>query len=774
MANEISNTPIPGQQPQTIPLSKIHDLPGVFNPKPVESKLGSMILSIQNNGVMEPVILRDRGDGQYQLLSGYRRRVASERAGKKDIPAFVYEMTMQEAIAYRKAVKDNPKAPIPGKLVDPAKSRDGEKPDMTEGKENGQMKIGAVDGQDKPADKDKDGEKPIEAVKDADAANKDGKAKDGKAPAAPSDKEQVNAGKDKQPDQPNAADKGKDNEKPAEAVKDADAAVKDGKAKDGEAPAALGDKEQTDAGKDKKPDQPDAADKDGEKPAENKVEAEHKPTVAELEAKAKAGEPINLSELADAQKREREAAKDDPAADKGKDQKQSNGRSRPKSTLRPTDTEAEKLKKGAAEKEADAPALETAVKGSASTAIKQVLEDRLDPPGKDALKSIPVPGDGESIFVTLHPAYLEKSPLNTFSVDTESENFKELCKSIELVGIKDPVLARFNAEGKLEILSGQRRHFAATTLNRAVPTIIQKIDDADAKILVADGNLHRDKISSYDLSRALRMKMEGMKQKAGRRKKGYAAAELQSDAKLAQEMGMSVPKLNRYIHLSEAVKGVCDLVDDGKLTISVASEIAYLKKGTQESIMHLMDLGYKPTNERIQRIKRAENSGKKPDEMMLRSILDDKDIAPKQPPQTPQQPSTETQQPSTATQAAPAVEVSQPSSAPAPETIPASPDVSTQTPGGMDAPAHAEQPTTEQKPETPTDGAKPDNADDITKGPQERPEETKIVLKGDRLRKYFPDVNMTPREIEESVYAALEERRQRQLRQQQKPQLLKR
>ena len=120
MPNEHSNTPSPGQQPQTIPLSQIHDLPGVFIAKPVENKLGSMILSIQNSGVKEPLILRDRGDGEYQLLSGYRRRKASELAKKKDIPAFVYEMTMQEAIAYRKAVKDNPKAPIPGKLVDPA------------------------------------------------------------------------------------------------------------------------------------------------------------------------------------------------------------------------------------------------------------------------------------------------------------------------------------------------------------------------------------------------------------------------------------------------------------------------------------------------------------------------------------------------------------------------------------------------------------------------------------------------------------------------------
>ena len=689
MANE-NSTPTPGQRPQTIPLSKIHDLPGVFNPKPVESKLGSMILSIQNNGVMEPVILRQREDGEYQLLSGYRRRVASDRAGKKNIPAFVYEMTMQEAITYRKAVRDNPKAPIPGKLVD-------------------------------PADKNKDGEKPAEAVK-PDAAEKDAKPEQPEKPDAP--------GKDV-----TAADKSKDGEKPVEADK-TDAAEKDGKPEQPEKPDAPV-KDATAADKSK----------DGEKPTEA-GETEHKITVAELEAKAKAGQPVNLSELADAQKREREAKED-----------------KPKGTLRPTNTEAEKLKKTAA-KEGDAPALEAAVKGSASTAIKQVLEDRLDPPTEDSLKSIPAPGDGESVFVTLHPAYLKKSPLNTFSVDTESENFKELCKSIELVGIKDPVLARFDSEGKLEILSGQRRHVAATKLNRAVPTIIQKIDDADAKILVADGNLHRDKISSYDLSRALRMKMEGMKQKAGRRKKGYSASELQSDAKLAQEMGMSIPKLNRYIHLSEAVKGVCDHVDEGSLTVSVASEIAYLKKNTQESILHLMNLGYKPTNERIQRVKRAENSGNKVDEMTLRSILDDKDIAPKQQPTPPAQ------------QPTPTVSAQQPPSAPAPETIPKSPDVDAPTSGTPPMSTNTEQPTDGQTPATPAIGtgnaAKTEAEDDPFEGKQEQPEETKIVLKGDRLRKYFPDVSMTPRAIEESIYSALEERRQRQLHQQQKPPLLKR
>ena len=47
-------------------------------------------------------------------------------------------------------------------------------------------------------------------------------------------------------------------------------------------------------------------------------------------------------------------------------------------------------------------------------------------------------------------------------------------------------------------------------------------------------------------------------------------------------------------------------------------------------------------------------------------------------------------------------------------------------------------------------------------------------MTGDRLRKYFPDVSMTPREIEESVYSALEERRQRQMKEQQKAAIFKR
>ena len=743
MANEISKTPTQAKL-QVIPLSKIHDLPNVFIAKPQDKSLGSMVLSIESSGIKEPVILRQRDDGEYQLLSGYRRRRASELAKKPDIPAHVYEMTMQEAIAYRKAVKNNPNAPIPGKLLEPVPDKD-----MTKSAEAPAA----------PGDKTKEDKSPAapgDMTKDDKTPAAPGeKPKEDKAPAAPGDTTKD----DKTPAVP--GDKTKNDKTPAspgEKPKEDKAPAAPGeKPKEDKAPAAPGEKpkeDKTPAAPGEKPKEDKAPAAPGDTPKEDKAPAapgdtpkedktpaapgeKDTPTVAELEAQAKSGQPISLTDLANADKAEREAQKggtaetDPPGQDKGE-------------------------------------ALTAAKEGPAGTAITQIFEKRLTAPDEAARKTLPTPKEGESYFITLHPAYLEKSSYNNFSVDVESENFKELLKSIELVGIKDPVLARFNEKGGLEILSGQRRHIAATMLNQAIPTIIQKIGDADAKIIVADGNLHRDKISSYDLSRALRMKMEGMKQKAGRRKKGFSANELQSDAKLAQEMGMTVSKLNRLIRMSEAIKGVCDLVDEGKLSISTAAEMSALKPKTQESVLHLLDLGYKTTTDRIIRMKKAEGEGKKLDEMELRKILDDKDIAPKQP-----EPVQQPDAPTTGAAPEPAGEL-----APQPP-IPASPDVP-QTP---DTPPAADIPPWEEPEKAPApeqgaepsahDAPAPERDDDPFKGTQERPEVTKVILTGDRLRKYFPDVSMTPREIEESVYSALEERRQRQMKEQQKAAIFK-
>ena len=733
------------RKPQIVPLAKIHDLPGVFIPKVQDKAYGGLVTSIQVSGVKEAVILRLREDGEYQLVDGYRRRRASELAKKKDIPALVYKMTLQEAIEYHKKVKGQPTLPVPGVLVNPPTETQeplkGDKAPETEKKS--EQAIPAAPGKkaDEPAPKAEQPapkeSKPPEAEKKPEQATPavPGKKADEPAPKAeqPAPKESKPPEAEKKPEQATPATPGKKADEPAPKVEQAipqeGKALEEKKPEQAVPPAAPGKKADEPAHKAEQ-----TAPKEGKSP-----EAEKKPeqTIPAAPSK-KADEP--------APKAEQPAPKEGktPGAEK-----------KPETVVK---------------------AVGMAAKGPAGTQITQVFEDRLSPPDDKELKNLPTPKDGESYFIVLHPGYLEKSKFNTVSVDQNSEDYRELKKSIELNGVKDPVLTRINPDGGLEILSGQRRHMIARELNYPVPAIIQKIDDADAKILVSDGNLHRPKISTYDLSRTLRMKMEGMKQKAGRRKKGFTAEELNSDEKLAKEMGMSVSKLNRIIRLSEASKEVCNRVDDGTLPLSAASALSFLKPENQDVALHLTDLGYKLPTERIEYLKKVEKAGKL-DEMTMRKVLDGENVL--EPPKVVSFPGTETPQPTKAAPPSnvPTHEIIPPAPTPGPEPskektpvepagVSVAPEPVATTP--TTTPPAAPTPTT-----TPTPPEKPAQEKDPFKGEQERPEYTKVILAGDRLRRYFPDVNMTPRQIEESVYEALEERRQRLEKQKQKEAILK-
>lgn len=422
---------------------------------------------------------------------------------------------------------------------------------------------------------------------------------------------------------------------------------------------------------------------------------------------------------------------------------------------------SDKAKKPAAKGKASAPKEDipvgTVAVGPTGTTITKILESELNPPTAKGKKSLPVPGEGEAFSVILHPAFLKKADINTFSVDREADDFKELHKSIERFGVKDPVLARIGADGELEILSGQRRHLIASELNYPVPTIIQQLDDDDARILVADGNLHREHISTYDQARALRMKADSMKRKAGRRSKSDNIPRMDTDEILAKEMGMSTSKLNRLMKLSEATKGVCELVDEGTLAPSIAYNIAFLTPQVQDMVVDLIGINIKVSNENTNRLKEVAKTEKLNPEK-IRGVLEGRYPPPKV---------VESPKP-IETARAPA-HTSTPSMAPA--RIPKSPDVP--------VPPKADNAVTfpaavEKMPELPQTEVHKIPAAKIPE-PQDKENSyvTKIVLTGDRLRKYFPDVSMTPREIEDSVYDALEERRQRQEKAKQKAEIFK-
>lgn len=77
----------------TVPLAKVTSNP--FQPRKEfdETALEELTQSIRQQGVITPITVRRMPDGSYQLIAGERRTKAAQRAGLKEIPAYIRTAT---------------------------------------------------------------------------------------------------------------------------------------------------------------------------------------------------------------------------------------------------------------------------------------------------------------------------------------------------------------------------------------------------------------------------------------------------------------------------------------------------------------------------------------------------------------------------------------------------------------------------------------------------------------------------------------------------------
>ena len=81
-----------------IPLSEIDDFPG--HPYRVldDEDMQNLMESIRDRGVITPAMVRKKDDGRYEMISGHRRKHASERLGLETLRCEVVEVSRDEAI----------------------------------------------------------------------------------------------------------------------------------------------------------------------------------------------------------------------------------------------------------------------------------------------------------------------------------------------------------------------------------------------------------------------------------------------------------------------------------------------------------------------------------------------------------------------------------------------------------------------------------------------------------------------------------------------------
>ena len=217
-------------------------------------------------------------------------------------------------------------------------------------------------------------------------------------------------------------------------------------------------------------------------------------------------------------------------------------------------------------------------------------------------------------FKVLKTKDLYPFPDNPFHV-AEDETLSELAESIKEFGIVTPIITRPKEDGNgYEVIAGHRRVRASELAGiDTVPAFVLPLDRDRAIITLVDSNLQRENILPSERAFAYKMKSEAMKRQGFRTDltSSQVVTKLRTDDKVAQGFGVGRMTVQRFIRLTELIPPILRMVDEGKIALTPAVELSFLKKDEQENLFATMESEEAtPSLSQAQRMKSLSQSGR--------------------------------------------------------------------------------------------------------------------------------------------------------------------
>ena len=231
-------------------------------------------------------------------------------------------------------------------------------------------------------------------------------------------------------------------------------------------------------------------------------------------------------------------------------------------------------------------------------------------------------------FKVLKTKDLYPFPDNPFHV-VEDETLSELAESIKEFGIVTPIITRPKEDGNgYEVIAGQRRVRASELAGiNTVPAFVLPLDRDRAIITLVDSNLQRENILPSERAFAYRMKSEAMKRQGFRTDltSSQVVTKLRTDDKVAQGFGVGRMTVQRFIRLTELIPPILQMVDEGKIALTPAVELSFLKKDEQENLFATMESEEAtPSLSQAQRMKSMSQSGQLDMDMIFSIMTEEK------------------------------------------------------------------------------------------------------------------------------------------------------
>ena len=231
-------------------------------------------------------------------------------------------------------------------------------------------------------------------------------------------------------------------------------------------------------------------------------------------------------------------------------------------------------------------------------------------------------------FKVLKTKDLYPFPDNPFHV-VEDETLSELAESIKEFGIVTPIITRPKEDGNgYEVIAGQRRVRASELAGiNTIPAFVLPLDRDRAIITLVDSNLQRENILPSERAFAYRMKSEAMKRQGFRTDltSSQVGTKLRTDDKVAQGFGVGRMTVQRFIRLTELIPPILQMVDEGKIALTPAVELSFLKKDEQENLFATMESEEAtPSLSQAQRMKSMSQSGQLDMDMIFSIMTEEK------------------------------------------------------------------------------------------------------------------------------------------------------
>jgi len=208
---------------------------------------------------------------------------------------------------------------------------------------------------------------------------------------------------------------------------------------------------------------------------------------------------------------------------------------------------------------------------------------------------------------------IDDFPDHPFRV-VNDEAMQEMVESVKQQGILIPAIARKKEDGRYELISGHRRKMACQLADMdTMPVIVRDLDHNAATLIMVDSNLQREVILPSEKAFSYKMRLEAMRRQGERTDltSGPVVRKLESADLLSEKVNESGRQIRRYIRLTELIKPILDMVDEGRMALRPAVEISYLPTEEQQILLTVMDSELAtPSTSQAQRIRQLSANGR--------------------------------------------------------------------------------------------------------------------------------------------------------------------